>query len=168
MPGNLPCGGQSNQDLLDDVSNRSFWWSLDVNDLGLKLTIRCVINKTTCPETQACESMVKVLKVFFLSLHTGWYPPGSGHGDVLWLSIPPGPDRGPWSAKDGTLRGHGYDCWMAGHYSLNSNSNASLMGGGAVTWHQPVRLLMVGPESLRELGWEVLSCVTRLTAPCLG
>lgn len=83
------------------------------------------------------------------SLNTGWYPPDSRHGDVLWLSVPPGPDRGPWSAQDGSLRGHGYDRWMAGHHSLSCNSSHLLHR--AAMWHSTVRLLMDGLESLWEL-----------------
>lgn len=52
-------------------------------------------------------------------LFTGWHPPDSGHGDVLWLSVPPGPDRGPWPAQGGSYGGHGHDRRLAGHDSVS-------------------------------------------------
>ncbi|XP_077963363.1 transmembrane protein 256 isoform X1 [Gasterosteus aculeatus] len=49
----------------------------------------------------------------------GWHPADSGHGDVLWLPVSPGHDRGPWPSKGGSHRGHGHDCRLAGSDSLS-------------------------------------------------
>ena len=57
-------------------------------------------------------------------LYTGWYPPDSGHGDVLWLPVPPGPDRGPRSTQGGSHGGRGHDRGLAGHGSLNCKQSA--------------------------------------------
>lgn len=58
-------------------------------------------------------------RISFCSLRAGWWAPASGNGDVLWLSVPPGPDGRPWHEQGCPLRGHGYDRGVAGYRSLS-------------------------------------------------
>ena len=84
-----------------------------------------------------------------LFLHTGRYPPHSRYGDVLWLSLSPGSDGGPWSPQGGSHGGHGHDRRLAGHDSLSCNSSHLLYG--ATMRHLTVILLMDELGSLWEL-----------------
>lgn len=45
----------------------------------------------------------------------GWDPPGGRDGDVLRLSVPPGPDRRPRPEEDRSCGRRGPDRGLAGH-----------------------------------------------------